>query len=104
MNKVTIELTFALSVEECYWKQNVVCKWLTEREKNTKYFRTLVKKKRKQSRIHSIQHKGITLTKSEEIKDSIVDYFTQVVGFLTSYQRRIFNIFAASPRWKRLKQ
>ncbi|KAK4385711.1 hypothetical protein Sango_2695100 [Sesamum angolense] len=49
MNKATAELTFALSGEECYWKQKAACRWLTEGEKNTKYFHTLIKKKRKQS-------------------------------------------------------
>ncbi|KAK4384648.1 hypothetical protein Sango_3039900 [Sesamum angolense] len=78
MNKATTELTFALSVEECYWKQKAACRWLSEGEKNTKYFHTLVKKKRKQSRIHTIQHNGVTLTKLEEIKESVVDYFKQV--------------------------
>ncbi|KAL2252555.1 UNVERIFIED_CONTAM: hypothetical protein Sindi_0050200 [Sesamum indicum] len=78
MNKATAELTFALSVEECYWKQKAACRWLTEGEKNTKYFHTLVKKKRKQSHIHAIQHNGTTLTKPEEIKDSVVEYFKRV--------------------------
>ncbi|KAL0393384.1 UNVERIFIED_CONTAM: hypothetical protein Sradi_2561200 [Sesamum radiatum] len=78
MNKATTELTFALSVEECYWKQKAACKWLSEGEKNTKCFHTLVKKKRKQSHIHTIQHNGVTLTKLEEIKESVVDYFKQV--------------------------
>ncbi|KAL2242475.1 UNVERIFIED_CONTAM: hypothetical protein Sindi_0365500 [Sesamum indicum] len=78
MNKASAELTFALSVEECYWKQKAACRWLTEGEKNTKYFHTLVKNKRKQSHIHAIQHNGTTLTKPEEIKDSVVDYFKRV--------------------------
>ncbi|KAL0407592.1 UNVERIFIED_CONTAM: putative mitochondrial protein [Sesamum latifolium] len=45
--------------------------------KNTKYFHSLVKKKRKQSYIHTIQHNGAVL-KPEEIKESVVDYFKQV--------------------------
>ncbi|KAL2248543.1 UNVERIFIED_CONTAM: putative ribonuclease H protein [Sesamum indicum] len=77
MNKATAELTFALSVEESYWKQKAACKWLEEGEKNTKYFHSLTKKKRKQSRIYKIQHNGATLTKAEDIKVSVVDYFTQ---------------------------
>ncbi|KAL0294604.1 UNVERIFIED_CONTAM: hypothetical protein Scaly_3118700 [Sesamum calycinum] len=46
-------------------------------EKNTKYFHSLVKKKRKQSHIHQIQHKGTTLTSREAIQESVVEYFTQ---------------------------
>ncbi|KAL2236252.1 UNVERIFIED_CONTAM: hypothetical protein Sindi_0816900 [Sesamum indicum] len=77
MNKATTKLTFALLVEESYWKQKVVCKWLEEGEKNTKYFHSLTKKKRKQSRIYKIQHNGATLTKTEDIKNSDVNYFKQ---------------------------
>ncbi|KAL0417383.1 UNVERIFIED_CONTAM: putative mitochondrial protein [Sesamum latifolium] len=92
MNKAITELTFALLVEECYWKQKAACRWLTER------------------------HNGAILTKPEEIKESIVDYFKQVftaeeeeevsfhlcIGFQISYQRRIFNAFAVSPHSKKL--
>ncbi|KAL2248140.1 UNVERIFIED_CONTAM: putative mitochondrial protein [Sesamum indicum] len=35
-------------------------------------------KKRKQSHIHAIQHNGTTLTKLDDIKDSVVDYFKRV--------------------------
>ncbi|KAL0356484.1 UNVERIFIED_CONTAM: Transposon TX1 uncharacterized protein [Sesamum radiatum] len=77
MNRATAELTFALSVEECYWKQKAACRWLEEGEKNTKYFHSLVKKKKRKSRIYEIQHNGETLTEPEEIKASVVEHFEQ---------------------------
>ncbi|KAL0309422.1 UNVERIFIED_CONTAM: hypothetical protein Sradi_5884500 [Sesamum radiatum] len=78
MNKATAELTLALSIEETYWKQKAACKWLSEGERNTKYFHSLVKKKRNQSRIHEIQHNGSILMEQEDIRTSAVDYFKQV--------------------------
>ncbi|KAL0412317.1 UNVERIFIED_CONTAM: hypothetical protein Slati_3821400 [Sesamum latifolium] len=62
MNKATAELTLALSMEECYWRQKSACKWLSEGEKTTKYFHSLVKKKRKNSHIHQIQHNDVILS------------------------------------------
>ncbi|KAL0407597.1 UNVERIFIED_CONTAM: putative ribonuclease H protein [Sesamum radiatum] len=77
MNKATAELTLALSMEECYWRQKSACKWLSEGEKNTKYFHSLVKKKRKNSHIHQIQHNDVILSSRETLQQSVVEYFTR---------------------------
>ncbi|KAL0283420.1 UNVERIFIED_CONTAM: hypothetical protein Sradi_7230400 [Sesamum radiatum] len=77
MNKATAELTLALSMEECYWRQKSACKWLSEEKKNTKYFHSLVKKKRKNSHIHQIQHNDVILSSRETLQQSVVEYFTR---------------------------
>ncbi|KAL0316454.1 UNVERIFIED_CONTAM: hypothetical protein Sradi_5523600 [Sesamum radiatum] len=58
-------------------KQKAACRWLEEGEKNTKYFHSLVKKRKRKSRIYEIQHNGETLTEPEEIKASVVEHFEQ---------------------------
>ncbi|KAL0412318.1 UNVERIFIED_CONTAM: hypothetical protein Slati_3821500, partial [Sesamum latifolium] len=78
MNKATAELTFALWWRNVSGNKKQPADGLPRGKKNTKYFHSLVKKKRKQSYIHAIQHNGAVLTKSEEIKESVVDYFKQV--------------------------
>lgn len=41
-------------MEEAFWKQKAACRWLIEGERNTKFFHSLVKKKRNRSFIHRI--------------------------------------------------
>ncbi|KAI3466941.1 hypothetical protein Pfo_023604 [Paulownia fortunei] len=58
LKRCTAVLTHNLTIEEDYWRQKAACRWLVEGERNTKFFHSLVKKKRNQSRIHSITNEG----------------------------------------------
>ncbi|KAI3474575.1 hypothetical protein Pfo_029577 [Paulownia fortunei] len=75
LKRCTVVLTQVLTVEKDYWRQKVACRWVDEGERNTKFFHSLVKKKRSKSRVHSITHEGIHLTDLEEIKQSTAKYF-----------------------------
>lgn len=80
MNRATTVLSQALGMEEAFWKQKAACKWLAEGERNTKFFHSLVKKKRNQNKIHKIQHNGTILIKENEIQQSGVEFFEQLLA------------------------
>ncbi|KAI3463155.1 hypothetical protein Pfo_019818 [Paulownia fortunei] len=79
LKRCTAVLTHNLTIEEDYWRQKAACRWIVEGERNTKYFHSLVKKKRNQSRIHSIIHEGVQLSEQEEIKNSAASYFQSLL-------------------------
>ncbi|XP_012850055.1 PREDICTED: uncharacterized protein LOC105969825 [Erythranthe guttata] len=79
LKKATAELTLMLNIEEDFWKQKAACRWATDGERNSKFFHSLVKKKRCVNRIHSISHGDLVLTSAQEIKDSGVDFFSKLL-------------------------
>ncbi|XP_012857061.1 PREDICTED: uncharacterized protein LOC105976337 [Erythranthe guttata] len=79
LKKATAELTLMLNIEEDFWKQKAACRWATDGERNSKFFHSLVKKKRCVNRIHSISHGDSVLTSAQEIKDSGVDFFSKLL-------------------------
>ncbi|KAI3463157.1 hypothetical protein Pfo_019820 [Paulownia fortunei] len=52
LNKCTAVLTHALILEEDFWRQKAACRWVDQGERNTKFFHSLVKKKRTKGTIH----------------------------------------------------
>ncbi|XP_012846407.1 PREDICTED: uncharacterized protein LOC105966395 [Erythranthe guttata] len=79
LKKATAELILMLNIEEDFWKQKVACRWASNGERNSKFFHSLVKKKRCVNRIHSISHGDSVLTSAQEIKDSGVDFFSKLL-------------------------
>ncbi|XP_012845740.1 PREDICTED: uncharacterized protein LOC105965715 [Erythranthe guttata] len=79
LKKATAELTLMLNIEEDFWKQKAACRWATDGERNSKFFHSLVKKKRCVNRIHYISHGDSVLTSAQEIKDSGVDFFSKLL-------------------------
>lgn len=71
-------LSRAQSIEEQFWKQKLVCRWLQEGERNTKYFHNMVKKRRQKSMIYVIEGVNGGLTDNKEIKESVVKYFEEL--------------------------
>lgn len=88
MKKCQEELHRVLAIEEIYWKQKVNCTWIEEGERNTKYFHSLVKKKRLKSWIHEIHHQGDKLTNPNDIENSATSFFQNL---LTAEQVSIDN-------------
>lgn len=71
------ELILLQKMEENYWKQKSVVKWVVEGEGNTKYFHGLVKQKRCKGRIHFIEENGQRITNDEELQTSGARFFKQ---------------------------
>ncbi|KAL0420356.1 UNVERIFIED_CONTAM: hypothetical protein Slati_3058500 [Sesamum latifolium] len=66
--------------ESEYWKQKSSCKWLEADERNTKFFHSLMKKKRIRSTIHRIIEGNQEVTNSDQIRDSAARYFENLLS------------------------
>ncbi|KAL0413165.1 UNVERIFIED_CONTAM: putative mitochondrial protein [Sesamum radiatum] len=75
MNQCTAKLQQALTIEEDFWRQKSACKWVLEGERNTRYFHSLVRKKRARTTLSSITHDDRILTDVQQIRDSGVQFF-----------------------------
>ena len=74
------KLNQALAEEEAFWRQKSVCKWLCEGDKNTRFFQTQVLKKWERNSTWSITNEvGKVLDNREEIKQSMVDVFSNLL-------------------------
>ncbi|KAI3473655.1 hypothetical protein Pfo_031429 [Paulownia fortunei] len=80
LNRCTAVLTHALTLEEDFWRQKAACRWVDQGEINTKFFHSLVKKKRARGTIHSITHNGILLTAREDIAISAAEFFQYILS------------------------
>ncbi|KAL0416576.1 UNVERIFIED_CONTAM: hypothetical protein Slati_3489500 [Sesamum latifolium] len=80
LNKSNAVLVHALSLEVEYWKQNSNCKWLEAGERNTKYFHSLVKKKK--AKVHNPQNhrRKSRNTNLDQIRDSATSYFENLLS------------------------
>ncbi|KAK4386358.1 hypothetical protein Sango_2506400 [Sesamum angolense] len=84
LNKQNAALIHALSLESKFWMQKSNCKWLEAGERNSKFFHSLVKKKRIKSKIHRIVDEGAEITESTEIKNFMAEYFRNLLMTPTS--------------------
>ncbi|KAL0305119.1 UNVERIFIED_CONTAM: LINE-1 retrotransposable element O protein [Sesamum calycinum] len=66
-------------MEEDFCRQKAICKWIDEGERNTKFFHSLVKKKRSSSKIHSICHQGQHISDPNEIIESAALFFEELL-------------------------
>ncbi|KAL0401939.1 UNVERIFIED_CONTAM: hypothetical protein Slati_4223800 [Sesamum latifolium] len=80
LNKSNAVMVHALTLEAEYWKQKSNCKWLEAGERNTKYFHSLVKKKRVKSTIHRIMEGNQEITSPDRIRDSAASYFENLLS------------------------
>lgn len=62
--------------EEAYWRQKSHVKWLTEGDKNTSFFHSIVLQKRAATTIRELQDdQGTTVCDPSLISHTIVDYY-----------------------------
>ncbi|KAL0294568.1 UNVERIFIED_CONTAM: LINE-1 reverse transcriptase [Sesamum radiatum] len=80
LNKSNAVMVQALTMEAEYWRQKSNCKWLEAGERNTKYFHSLVKKKRIKSTIHRIMEGNQEITHPDRIRDSAASYFENLLS------------------------
>ncbi|XP_042006110.1 uncharacterized protein LOC121754885 [Salvia splendens] len=79
LNRCIAEYVLRTRMEEDFWKQKAAIRWATEGERNSKFFHGWVRQKRVKSRIHVIQAGGQSLTSEEEIRQSAVGFFQQLL-------------------------
>ncbi|KAL6570156.1 hypothetical protein OROMI_014670 [Orobanche minor] len=77
LNKINANLTLLLSMEEDFWKQKANMKWMVEGERNSKFFHSIVRKKRQNFFLHRIRDRGNLISDPEEIKFSAIKYFSE---------------------------
>ncbi|KAL0463204.1 UNVERIFIED_CONTAM: hypothetical protein Slati_0208000, partial [Sesamum latifolium] len=80
LNKSNAVMVHTLTLEVEYWKQKSNCKWLEAGERNTKYFHSLVKKKRVKFTIHRIMEGSQEITSPDRIRDSTASYFENLLS------------------------
>ncbi|XP_071939954.1 uncharacterized protein [Coffea arabica] len=73
------QLSKAYEEEELYWSQKSRSKWLKEGDRNTAYFHTTVKAKRKRNTISTLEKQDGTWCKSEEeIEVELCQYYNDL--------------------------
>ncbi|KAG6487050.1 hypothetical protein ZIOFF_055632 [Zingiber officinale] len=75
MAKKQASLFQTLYMEETFWKQKAAVRWMGEGDRNTKFFHSMVQKRRMANRIFRIWNEGICLDKPELIQASGADFF-----------------------------
>ncbi|KAL0340345.1 UNVERIFIED_CONTAM: hypothetical protein Sradi_4551300 [Sesamum radiatum] len=78
-NRCSAELVRALAQEETFWRQKAGIRWAKDGERNTRYFHSLVQKRRFRGTIFGIQHEGEYLTDPIAIKDSAASFFQRLL-------------------------
>ncbi|KAK4431106.1 hypothetical protein Salat_0872600 [Sesamum alatum] len=80
LNRLTAQLQHALAIEEDFCRQKSACKWVLEGERKTRYFHSLVKKKRARTMISSITvNGGGTVRADAEIRASGAEFFCSLL-------------------------
>ena len=74
------ELEELLNREELMWAQKVRTNWILHGDRNTKYFQTVVRKRRLKNRIIQIKdEKGILTENLEEIENIFLTHSKEVI-------------------------
>ncbi|XP_051125984.1 uncharacterized protein LOC127247930 [Andrographis paniculata] len=73
-------LTHAIALEEAFWKQKAACRWAVEGERNSRMFHSMVKERRRRATIFSMADGARTLTDHSDIKQSVITYFSGMLG------------------------
>lgn len=84
--KAQYEMEKALSFEEELWKEKVNIKWYTEGDRNTNFFHTYVKIRRKNNLISSLNINDVVTTDEQAIESHLVNHFTNLFNQYVSMQ------------------
>lgn len=79
-NRCAAEYLLCLRMEEDFWRQKANSRWVIEGERNTKVYQGWVRQKRVKSRIHEITVDGNPITTEEEIRQSAVNFFQNLLS------------------------
>jgi len=72
---VEVELESFIRIEEIYWKQRSVQKWILEGDANTHFFHQFANGRRRKSSITSLDSDQGEIRGHKEITDHIVQYY-----------------------------
>ncbi|KAL8462964.1 hypothetical protein ACS0TY_033828 [Phlomoides rotata] len=75
LNRSRAEYILRTRMEEDFWRQKSVVRWVVVGERNTRFFQSLVKQKRVRTRIHSIHADGRTISDENELRPSAASFF-----------------------------
>lgn len=67
-------------MEEDFWRQKASVRWLSDGDRNTRFYQSWVKQKRVRLRIHGIIDNGIEIVDEDEIKQSAVGFFQRLLA------------------------
>ena len=74
--ELRLELEYLMDKEEIIWTQKARSNWITQGDRNTKYFQTLVKQRRARNRILQLRKTNGNLTEDlSEIESMLLDHF-----------------------------
>lgn len=73
-----VELWNWLRRKESYWAQNSRAKWISEGDKNTRYFHTIASMRRRKNCIDVIKSGNQIIQDPEEIKSEAVNFFSTI--------------------------
>ncbi|XP_049388501.1 uncharacterized protein LOC125852861 [Solanum stenotomum] len=76
LSKMEAELRKYLSIEEEYWRQKAGMKWFQEGDRNTKFFHSYVRGRRKKLHLERIKDmRGVEISSNEQKGTVAVEYF-----------------------------
>ncbi|KAK4392729.1 hypothetical protein Sango_2050700 [Sesamum angolense] len=78
-NRCSAEMVQVLAQNEAFWRQKAGIRWAKDGERNTRYFHSLVWKRRFRDTIFGIQHEGEYLTNPIAIKDLAASFFKRLL-------------------------
>ncbi|XP_058746815.1 uncharacterized protein LOC131619766 [Vicia villosa] len=76
--KAQNELERALIIEEEYWREKAHIKWHVEGDRNTKFFHTYAKIRRKQNLISSLKINDVVTIDNHVIESHLIEHFTNI--------------------------
>lgn len=76
--KAQLDLQQALSFEESYWKDKSRLKWLTQGDRNTRFFHRTAQMKKVSKQMSSLRHGDSILLEPAEIENRVISYFTEL--------------------------
>ncbi|VFQ85160.1 unnamed protein product [Cuscuta campestris] len=79
LKAITAQYTHQLHLEEMFWKQKAHIQWIEGGDRNSKYFHSLVKDRRRKLYIHKIKgHDGHWIEDHQQISSQAIDFFQKL--------------------------
>ncbi|KAL8508728.1 hypothetical protein ACS0TY_019114 [Phlomoides rotata] len=75
LNRSRAEYILRTRMEEDFWRQKSAVRWVLERERNIRFFQSLVKQKCVRTRIHSIHADGRIISDENELRALAASFF-----------------------------